>query len=170
MCVDIIFCCWVWELCGKESDGTSSQCMPSAAESCLGHTGTVEYAPIQWQNTGSELLLFAVWILRVLYEPLTAQGYISCPVHIFCLTLIHELIQFFRNPLYKYNMPDILPFTLCLETFLKDFVLFDIYIVSLYVFVFANWHLFTEQDASILTSTCSDWFQKMGQGLPYRHF
>lgn len=45
-------------------------------------------------------------------------------------------------------MSDILPFSLCLEAFLKDFVLFDINIVSLYVFVFANWHLFTEQDTS----------------------
>lgn len=45
-------------------------------------------------------------------------------------------------------MPDTLPLSQCLETFLKDFVLSDIYIVSLYVFAFANWHLFTEQDAS----------------------
>lgn len=146
MCADIIFCCWAWELCGKESDGTSSQCVPSAAGSCLGHTGTVEYIPIWWQGTGSELLLFAAWILRVLYEPLAAQGYISSPIYIFCLTLIHELILLFRNPLYKYNIPDRLSFSLCLEIFL--IVLFDIYIVSLYVFAFANRHLFTEQDAT----------------------
>lgn len=45
-------------------------------------------------------------------------------------------------------MPDILPLSVCLETFLKDFLLFDIYIVSLYVFAFSNWHLFTERGAS----------------------
>lgn len=44
-------------------------------------------------------------------------------------------------------MPDILPLSLCLETFLEGFVLFDIYIVSLYVLAISNWHLFTEQSA-----------------------
>lgn len=61
---------------------------------------------------------------------------------------MHELILFFRNPLCKYNMRDILPLSQWLETFLKDFALFDVYIVSLYGFAVANWHLFTEQNTS----------------------
>lgn len=68
-------------------------------------------------------------------------------------------------------MPDRFPQSLCLETFFKGILLFDIYIVSHYVLAISSWHLFTEQSVrALLTSTCSDWFQKDGAGLALQTF
>lgn len=68
-------------------------------------------------------------------------------------------------------MPDRFPLSLCSGTFFKGFILFDIYIVSRYVLAISTWHLFTEQSVRLLlTSTCSDWFQKDGAGLALQTF
>lgn len=70
------------EVVQKGSDGILSHCMPSAAGNSLDGWWTVEYSHVQPHETGSELSLFAVSILRDLYRPLAAQGYLSCPIHV----------------------------------------------------------------------------------------
>lgn len=121
---------------------------------------------------GLELLLFAVCILRVLYKPLAAQDYIAClpNSYIPSYRVIHELILFLEircgSTIYLtyFHCPHVRKHSL--KALYLIFTLFH----SIFLQFLTGFYLQKRVQEVLLTSTCSDWFQKDGAGLALQTF